>query len=206
MKDCKIFVEGVADKCFIEQLISFVFGEPVVEGVVINTDGYTNLMAQDKENTYTNQMRRTTDDGGVNLVIFDADEDCEERKREILEWKRRKGVDFELFLFPDNEGLGALEDLLERIINPENQEVMDCWERYEESIRNIRLPWRKGEPLTIPAKKTKIYAYLEVLLGDSKGEKKKIKEANRDYTNRHHWDLNALSLKKLMAFLRNNLQ
>lgn len=203
MKDCKIFVEGVADKCFVEQLVAYMFGAPLVAGSVINTDGYTNLMAQD---AYTNQMRRTTDDGGVNLVIFDADDDFEERRKAILEWGQRKGVEFELFLFPNNEGRGALEDLLEKIINPENSEVMDCWERYEDTIKDIRLPWRKGEPLTIPAKKTKIYAYLEVLLGDSKAEKKKIKEANRDYTNRNHWDLNAPSLARLAVFLKDNLQ
>ena len=53
---------------------------------------------------------------------------------------------------------------------------------------------KDGMPLTIPAKKTKIYAYLEVLLGASKSEKKKIKEAYRDYTNVNHWDLNSNKL------------
>lgn len=40
---------------------------------------------------------------------------------------------------------------------------MDCWSDYEKSLAEIKLPWKQGEPLTIPAKKTKIYAYLEVL-------------------------------------------
>lgn len=203
MKDCKIFVEGVADERFIEQLISHIFGMSV--GEIINTGGYTNLMAQDKENTYTNQMKRTSDDGGVNLVIFDADKNCEVRREEILAWKQRKGVEFELFLFPDNEGQGALEDLLEEIINPQNQEVMDCWRLYEDAIKEVRLPWRKGEPLTIPAKKTKIYAYLEVLLGASKSEKEKIKEREREYINTNHWDLNAVALTNLTTFLKDNL-
>ena len=52
---------------------------------------------------------------------------------------------------------------------------MDCWENYEDSLRQVDLPWREGEPLTIPAKKTKIYAYLEVLLGTSKSQKERIK-------------------------------
>lgn len=40
-------------------------------------------------NTYANQMKRNSDDGGVNLVIFDADDDCEKRRKELLEWKNK---------------------------------------------------------------------------------------------------------------------
>ena len=64
---------------------------------------------------------------------------------------------FELFLFPNNNDIGELEDLLEQIIYKENQPVMDCWSDYEKSLAEIKLPWKQGEPLTIPAKKTKIY-------------------------------------------------
>lgn len=154
---------------------------------------------------YVNLMKRTVDDGGVNLVIFDADDDCEKRRHEILEWKQRQGVDFELFLLPDDMGSGALEDLLERIINPDNREVMDCWESYENAIKEIRLPWKHGTRLTTPAKKTKIYAYLEVLLGASKSEKRKIKEKERNYLDGNHWDLNAEAISGLADFLKKNL-
>lgn len=196
----------MADKRFIEQLIPHIFGVPIADNCVIQTEGYNNLMAEGKEIAYVNQMKMNTDNGGVNLVIFDADEDCEARRAEILDWQRRNGVDFELFLFPDNRTCGAIEDLLEKIINPENKVVMDCWEQYENSISGIRLAWKKGQALTIPAKKTKIYAYLEVLLGCSKSEKEKIKEKNRDYTNANHWNLNAAALTNLTTFLKKHLQ
>lgn len=206
MKTYKIFVEGVADQRFMAQFMKHLFGDTATESCIIKTDGCSNLMAKDKEDVYVNEMKRTTDDGGVNLVIFDADNDCARRREEIMEWKKRKGVNLELFLFPDNVSQGAFEDLLERIINPENKEVMDCWNQYEDAIGGIKLDWKHGEPLTIPAKKTKIYAYLEVLLGKSKSEKEKIKEKNRDYTNANHWDLNASSLDSLVDFLKKNLQ
>ena len=206
MKDYRIFVEGVADKRFIEQLIQHLFGIPVMGDCVIPTEGYTNLIAKSKTTVYVNQMRRTTDDGGVNLVVFDADDDCEKRRNEIMDWKHEHKLDFELFLFPDNHSSGEFEDLLESIINPENQPVMDCWEKYEESLKNVNIPWREGVPLTIPAKKTKIYAYLEVLLGSSKSEKKKIKESNRDYCNINHWNLNATALTDLIVFFKEHLQ
>lgn len=59
-------------------------------------------------------MNRTSADGGVNLVIFDADADFEDRKKKLILWKERCHVDFELFLFPNNKDTGELEDLLEK--------------------------------------------------------------------------------------------
>lgn len=205
MKDLyKIFVEGAADKRFIEQLISYLFNEPAKKDYVIATNGYGKLLTKTTQETYLNQMKRNSDDGGVNLVIFDADDDFEQRKYEIEVWREENNVDFQLFLFPDNSHAGELENLLESIINPENQPVMDSWTTFEDSLKEIRLPWKEG-PLTIPAKKTKIYAYLEVLLGPSKSEKEKIKEKNREYTNTHHWNLNAYALESLTGFLKRNL-
>ena len=82
---------------------------------------------------------------------------------------------------------------------------MECWDKYEDSLKAINLPWKDGIPLTIPAKKTRIYAYLEALLGSSRSEKEKIKEAKRDYLNKNHWDLNAQALHNLIDFLESNL-
>ena len=130
----------------------------------------------------------------------------ESRRKDLLEWKKTHGLDFELFLLPNDHEAGTLEDLLESIINPENKPVMDCWESYEKGLSKIQLPWRKGMPLTTPAKKTKIYAYLEALLGKSKSQKDKIKEPNRDYTNRDHWNLDADALTELSAFLTKYLE
>ena len=190
MKDLyRIFVEGDADKRFIAQLLESIFNENIPSGNIIPTHGYTNLIAVDKERTFINEMQRTTADGGINLVVFDADSNCETRRRELSDWERRSEVNFELFLFPDNSNSGELEDLLRQIINPVNQPVMECWDKYEDSLKAINLPWKDGIPLTIPAKKTRIYAYLEALLGSSRSEKEKIKEAKRDYLNKNHWDL-----------------
>lgn len=206
MKDLyRIFVEGDADKRFIAQLLESIFNENIPSGNIIPTHGYTNLIAVDKERTFINEMQRTTADGGINLVVFDADSNCETRRRELSDWERRSKVNFELFLFPDNSNSGELEDLLRQIINPVNQPVMECWDKYEDSLKAINLPWKDGIPLTIPAKKTRIYAYLEALLGSSRSEKEKIKEAKRDYLNKNHWDLNAQALHNLIDFLESNL-
>lgn len=201
-----IFVEGVADERFIWQLAEHLFGDISERINIIRTDGCSNLMSPKKQTAYINQMKRTSADNGVNLVIFDADDDFSNKKDELVKWKEQNNVDFQLFLFPDNSSSGELEDLLELVINPENQPVMDCWKTYEDSLKEIDLPWRKGQPLTIPAKKTKIYAYLEVLLGTSESEKKKIKERERNYLDSNHWNLDAEAMSRLIDFLKTNLE
>lgn len=47
------------------------------------------------------------------------------------------------------------------------------------------------------AKSIKIYGYLEALLGESKSQKELIKEANRNYENPQHWNLDAGYLELL---------
>lgn len=90
-----------------------------------------------KQTTYINQMKRTSADNGVNLVIFDADDDYDKKRNELVKWKDQNNLDFQLFLFPDNNSSGELEDLLENIINPENKPVMDCWKTYEDSLKKL---------------------------------------------------------------------
>ena len=69
----------------------------------------------------------------------------------------------------------------------------------------LEIPSRTLTPLTTPAKKTKIYGYLEALLDESKKEKNKIKEKERDYDNPLHWALDAEYLKRLKEFVDNHL-
>ena len=55
------------------------------------------------------------------------------------------------------------------------------------------------------AKNTKIYGYLEALLGETKSQKELIKEANRNYENPQHWNLDAEYLEPLKAFFAKTL-
>ena len=207
MKRFQIIVEGDADKKFFEDYYHHIFGEKAPKGSITHpgkdgdTGGYQKLKSEDAIGV----MRQNTDMGGINLVIFDADEDTESRRAELLAIKEEFGVEFELFLLPNNKDVGALEDLLENIINPNNQPVMVCWQTYEEKLREVRIPSKTPPTLTIPAKKTKIYAYLETLLGKSRSQKKLIKDANRNYKNTQHWNLDAEYLETLKGFLVNNL-
>jgi hypothetical protein len=145
-------------------------------------------------------MKQNIDNGGINLVIFDADKDFESRKQEIENWKSKYGLAFELFLFPNNQNAGAFENLLEKIVIDNNQPIFDCWNGFENCLQD-NASKIIGKKLTIPAKKTKIYAYLEVLLGETKKEKEMIKDPKRDYKNKDHWNLNSEFLILLKEFL-----
>lgn len=204
MKRFQIIVEGDADKKFFEDYYHHIFGEKAPKSSITHPgkDGDTGGYQKLKSEEAIGVMRQNTDMGGINLVIFDADEDTEARRSELLVIKEEFGVEFELFLLPNDKDVGALEDLLENIINPNNQPVMDCWQTYEEKLREVRIPSKTPPTLTIPAKKTKIYAYLETLLGKSRSQKKLIKDANRNYKNTQHWNLDAEYLEPLKEFLQ----
>ena len=196
-----LYVEGIADVVFFKQYILHCVGIIVPDEQIVNLEGWTNV----KGISALRRMRSTTDNGGTNLVILDADADFEARRNDVLDWKQRNGVDFELFLLPNNHDAGALEDLLENIINPNNHPIFDCWEHYEQELKQLDIPGRTPPPLTTPAKKTKIYGYLEALLGESKSQKELIKEVNRNYKNSQHWNLDAEYLGPLKLFLNDNL-
>lgn len=197
-KEFNIFVEGVADARFFKQYVSHIWGEEVPDERLIPLSGWDNL----KKEAQALRMRSMTANGGVNLVIVDADKDFQTRKDEITKWQQTNEVEFELFLLPNNQDTGALEDLLENIINPNNRPIMNCWENYEKKLVTLDIPGRTPPPLTTPAKKTKIYGYLEALLFDSKSQKEQIKEVNRNYENTLHWNLDAEYLEPLKGFLQ----
>jgi hypothetical protein len=199
MKDkFHIIVEGKADKTFVEQYFCHIFGVSVPKDFIVPTGG------KDNQQNATNRMRSMSANGGTNLVIFDADNDIEERRKELLEWKEKENLKFEMFLMPNDKEYGTLETLLENIINPNNKPIFKCWDKYEGELRQLKIKGRT-EPLTVPGKKAKIYAYLSALLGKSDDEQKKAQIEKRDYTNPLHWNLDAEYLEPLKEFLKNNL-
>lgn len=200
-KEFNIFVEGVADARFIKQYIGHLFGYVVDDERLVILKGWDNL----KTEATALRMHSMSANGGVNLVIVDTDKDFQIRKDEITKWQQANKVQFELFLLPNNHDAGTLEDLLENIINPNNRPIFDYWEHYEQELVQTDIPGRTPPPLTTPAKKTKIYGYLEALLGETKSQKELIKEANRNYENPQHWNLDTEYLEPLKAFIKKNI-
>lgn len=198
-KEFNIFVEGVADARFIKQYIGHLFGYVVDDERLVILKGWDNL----KTEATALRMHSMSANGGVNLVIVDTDKDFQIRKDEIAKWQQANKVQFELFLLPNNHDAGTLEDLLENIINPNNRPIFDCWEHYEQELVQTDIPGRTPPPLTTPAKKTKIYGYLEALLAPK--QKDLIKERNRNYENPQHWNLDSEYMEPLKRFFVNNM-
>lgn len=207
MRRFQIIVEGDADKKFFEDYYHHIFGGKAPQGSIVHpgkgskTGGYQKLRSEDA----IGAMRQNADLGGVNLVIFDADEDIETRRAELLAIKDEFGVEFELFLLPNDKDAGALEDMLENIINPNNEPIFKCWDKYESDLGQLIIKGRTT-PLTIPGKKAKIYAYLSALLGKSDDEQKLAQTEKRDYRNPLHWNLDAEYLEPLREFLKCNIE
>jgi len=187
-----IFVEGIGDEKFLKDYLSFLGISNDFKVIVVN--------GKDKLLQYINLFKKNTDLNGLNLVVFDSDDDFNDRKNFLLNFKERNKLEFQLFLFPNNKDNGDLEVVLENIIPNGNDEVMNCWTKYENCINKL------NRNLTIPANKTKIYAYLEVLLGSTQEEKRKIKEKNRNYLNKKHWNLESEYLLNFKEFLLDSLK
>lgn len=197
-----IIVEGISDKRLTEQYCTVLKSEGLINaGVEIEVhqvEGWNTIDSPSGE-VYRNNMKRNS--SGKNFIIFDADTDPVQRTNEILAWKRKYNIDFELFLFPNNSEPGAVETLLEGVINPANQCVIECWHEYERNLEKQHVAWKTPSQPTCPSEKSKIYGYLEALVGTTKSEKKRIKDQNRDFTVTEHWDLNAKAIQPLKEFL-----
>ncbi len=181
MRQVTIFVEGIADRKFLHDLILAWYGIDInlkekKEGAIIECGG------KDKLVNFKTTFERSISLGFENIVIFDADTlnnggGFARRVPEIDRIRADMNTHFDLFLFPNHQGDGDLETLLEQIAV--RNDILDCWTGYETCLQNA------NNNYFLPAKKSKIYSYLEVLTGDSN----QAKDSNRDFLNTFYWDL-----------------
>lgn len=198
----RIYVEGIADLKFLKDFIEYHFFAKKDLGKIDKTkqefislehnflikslDGKNNL-----KNSLTN-IKQYYDLGDTIILIFDADKSYEEGLNEITkDLEKHNILNCKIFLFPNNKDSGSLEDLLLLIMK--DKEILKCFEVYEKCLSE------KSQTYTLPATKTKIYAYLEALL--NRNSKENIKEHKRDYKNQIHWSLDHESAAPLKEFL-----
>ena len=192
----KIFVEGKEDKFFVDALIGSHFLDRKDDFEIIFTSGWTNL-----KNSATT-IKKFNDQGFKVLVIFDADAAPEggfsKRLESILKKKEDYSLEFEVFLFPDNQSDGDLELLLEQIVNDEHRDILKCFQSYEECLSSE--PAKKYQ---LPIRKSKIYAYVDAFPKSQK-EKEDFKKGDFLFYNESIWNLNSDRLKPLIEFIKNN--
>ena len=188
-KQFQIFVEGKADKKFLEDYLTHIKDELSIDILEIKAIGGKDKLEKILPIFELNNPNVT------NIVIFDTDTLRSQNMNEIK--KKISSLNFEIpvFLIPNDEDSGNLETLLEKIINKENSELFICWNNYIECLES------KKKGYTTPNQKAKIFAYLEALLDIKESEKTEFEK--RDYTNPNHWDLDSSYLNPLKTFLTN---
>lgn len=178
-----ILVEGKADKKFIEDYIKHNYNN-INENIKIEINNGNSF-----NKTKIINIKKYIDDNYKLIVIFDADNDINKSIDNIkTNLKNYNLDDKDIFLFPNNKDNGALEDILINIAV--RKEIINCFDNYIECIKLL-------ENINIPIDKSKIYAYLDSIKGY---DKNKIKEEERDYTNKEIWDISNDFLNPLKEF------
>ncbi|WP_020595391.1 DUF3226 domain-containing protein [Spirosoma panaciterrae] len=206
MSSIQLFVEGVTDQKFLQDVIAEWYGIDLSigsigkPGEIISVDGKDAFDSPEKMKKLSPIFQQLAIQGIPTVVIFDADTFSTNQAKLTLHSQKLR---FAYFLFPDNQRDGEIETLLEEIICPDNQIVFDCWKAFEDCLSGHKTSSTPSGSFTTPANKTKIYAYIETLVGETDSEKEKIKDRNRDYRNKLHWNLDPAhpSLKPLREFL-----
>jgi hypothetical protein len=191
MYDINIFVEGIADLKFLQDYIKVKFKRELEKQKEIKYLG-TNALGELKKAIPI--FRKNTSLWIRNVIIFDANGDFQNKINNLNVFTINNSLDLDIFLLPNNSEIGNLEDLLEKIINPQNQKIFDCFEKYQECLKS-------EERFFIPIKKTKIYAYADTLITD-RNNSKMAKEENRNYSDNNNWDLDDDILNPLYEFLK----
>ena len=198
----RIFVEG-RDAEFVDKYLLSLMGENNGRWEIISTGGYTNLTFVDQ------QFHENSDNGGINLIIFDADfpetqGGFDVRKKYLEEKMKKLSISGEIFLFPNNRDDGDFELMQEHVINEEHRCLLNCFEGYESCVGGYRD--KDGNPMYItPNRKAKIYAYVESF---KKSRKEKERFKNRKtffFDNPKYWNLSSEYLDPLKLFLQKGI-
>lgn len=183
-----IFVEGKADMKFISDFVKNRFEYNLKEGIEVLEVG-----GKDRLYKFKIQFTERIDQGLTNLVIYDADQSFIETRNALEAVNNTSGIQFENFLFPNNEENGDLEVLLEKIVNDPGKPVIECIDNFFKCLDSIKSPEIKYQR----DRKSRIYAYASILTSNDAA-----KESNRDYLNINMWNLKSDSLKPLYDFLK----
>ena len=218
----KVFVEGPEDQEFVAALLvrlgkvgawqeagkAFRGVTSAGHDITLNTtNGWSGLL----DGSLFPELRQSPEEDVLNLVVYDADRPGKQqgghapRRRQLLRVREEHALFFELFLLPTDAEDGQLEDLLRRLIPESHQQVTDCFSDYEACVRQLRLP--DGRAYDVPASKSRIFAYLEVLPLTPAEEKRLEKTRNaKFFGNADYWNLDASEVQPLRDFLTQHIQ
>ncbi|GAA6979547.1 hypothetical protein ID0084_00850 [Helicobacter pylori] len=163
-KKILIYTEGKSDKNFLGWYLNFLKCQDHFD--IFNIEGKDKLISCE----FSEKIRKILDNKDQTYkqvcIIFDADKKesqesdagFDNKLEHIREKFKEKRIDFpieQIFLFPNNQDDGDLEDLLSEIAN--QKEFIKCFESYLDCIKKKE----NYKPIK-NIRKSKWYAYLEV--------------------------------------------
>lgn len=155
------------------------------------------LNGKDTLHLAKNQFIQNTAEGGLNLIIFDADSNdndggFKKRTEELSATLTRLNIIARLFLWPDNHSDGDFETMLESIARKDiHKRFFDCYNDYESCLGNDYLsPNRKG----------KLHTYITAMKLSNR-QRNKIGSGHWLFDNENLWDLKSQCLVPLKDFL-----
>jgi len=180
-----IFIEGKADQRFLEDFITFHF-----DSETLNKISFIDVKGKDSIHLVRNEFQKNTDQEGVNLLIFDADADFDTRILELEKKKLDLGINFETFLFPNNQNNGDLEVLLLNLTTENHKGIFECFKPFNDCLL------AKDSTYNVPSLKTQVYSYLDF-------QNLEPKENNRNYLH-NCWNLEHEFVIPLLKFIKKN--
>lgn len=164
---------------------------------IIGAGGFNNL---DKSGLVRNITERVkAAEKAKMIILFDADNDIAGRRKYIKEKMNKVeeeiglNIDYDIFLFPNNEEPGCFENLLEKITVENHQKLLRCFEDYQECI---------GDNYHKPGIKEKMYAYMLAHIPSRTQLDKRSTAEQWNFENEEYWNLNAPYLQRLKDLLK----
>ena len=192
--------EGVFLRTLIQEFVpdSFPF-------VVNAVNGWSNLC----EPANVMLMQTNSQEGGKNLVIFDADSQENGgghalRLKTLKEKLAAYDLQAEIFLWPDNQSDGTVESLMLDVARKDlHAEFFDCYGDYEACLRGVK---DADGSLTYhcPDLKAKAFAYISSMKL-SNNHRKHLGRGDWQFDNPDYWDLGSEKLEAIKAFLLEQL-
>ncbi len=205
-KKILIYTEGKSDKNFLDWCLDVWKNEDHFDQAhfdIIHVEGKDKLFSDEFCKRIENILKNKNQEYKQVCIIFDADKKERSQERDagfdnklghIRKQLKEKGIDFpreQIFLFPNNQDDGDLEDLLLKIAKFE--EFINCFESYLDCIKKKEhyKPIKK-------IRKNMLYAYLEAFGLEDLYTKKNISDTEGKVKNEYKEDYERL--KKAIKF------
>lgn len=120
------------------------------------------------------------------------------RQQELLQKKDLLGIEFDMFLWPNNQDDGDFESLLMQIINPDHQCLLNCFNKFENCVRSND---PENTQYDAPGRKAAIYTYIS-MMKKSQSQETDLKKGIWMFDKEEYWNLNRDYAKPFVDFLQ----